>query len=86
MRLRFGDCVFDADARQLLRAERSVAVSHKAFELLGLLIAARPAAVSKAEIHARLWPDVHVSDANLPNLVGTAFCLNRPHAPRNNNE
>jgi DNA-binding winged helix-turn-helix (wHTH) protein len=70
MKLRFGDCVFDADARQLLRAERSVAVSPKAFELLGLLIAARPAAVSKTEIHARLWPDVHVSDANLPNLVG----------------
>ena len=34
MRLRFGECVFDADARQLLRAERSVAVSPKAFELL----------------------------------------------------
>jgi DNA-binding winged helix-turn-helix (wHTH) protein len=70
MRLRFGDCVFDADARQLLRADRSVAVSPKAFELLGILIAARPAAVSKADIHARLWPGVHVSDANLPNLVG----------------
>jgi DNA-binding winged helix-turn-helix (wHTH) protein len=70
MRLRFGDCVFDADARQLLRADRPVAVSPKAFELLGLLIAARPAAVSKTDIHARLWPGVHVSDANLPNLVG----------------
>jgi DNA-binding winged helix-turn-helix (wHTH) protein len=70
MRLRFGDCVFDADARQLLRADRSVAVSPKAFELLSLLIEARPAAVSKADLHARLWPDIHVSDANLPNLVG----------------
>jgi DNA-binding winged helix-turn-helix (wHTH) protein len=70
MRLRFGDCVFDADARQVMRAARPVAVSPKAFELLGLLIAARPNAISKAEIQARLWPDVHVSDANLPNLVG----------------
>jgi DNA-binding winged helix-turn-helix (wHTH) protein len=70
MRLRFGDCVFDADARQVIRAERPVAVSPKAFELLGLLISSRPNAISKAQIQDRLWPDVHVSAANLPNLVG----------------
>src|SRR5262245_56858841 len=69
MRFRFGDCVFDADTREVFRGGRSAAVSPKAFALLELLIASRPAAVSKADIHARLWPGIHVSEANLGNLV-----------------
>ena len=69
MRLRFGDCVFDASTREVFRAEHAVAISPKAFSLLELLLDARPAAVSKADIHARLWPGIQVSDANLPNLV-----------------
>ena len=69
MRLRFGDHVFDSDTREVLRAGRSVAISPKAFELLELLLECRPRAVSKAEIHSRLWPDTHVSEANLGNLV-----------------
>ena len=69
MRLRFGDCVFDADTREVSRGDRSVAVSPKAFALLELLIDARPGAVSKAEIRERIWPGIHVSEANLANLV-----------------
>ncbi len=69
MRLRFGDHVFDSDTREVFRSGRSLPISPKAFELLDLLIECRPRAVSKAEIHARLWPDVHVSEANLGNLV-----------------
>ena len=69
MRLRFGDCVFDSDTREVFRGDRAVALSPKAFALLDLLIAARPAAVSKADIHDRLWPGIHVSEANLANLV-----------------
>ena len=69
MRLRFGDCVFDADTRELFRGDRAAAVSPKAFALLELLIAERPSAVAKADIHARLWPGIHVSEANLANLV-----------------
>ena len=69
MKLQFGDCVFDGDTREVLREGRSVAISPKAFALLELLIEARPRAVSKAEIHDRLWPGIHVSEANLPNLV-----------------
>ena len=69
MRLRFGDCVYDADTREVLRGDEFVAVSPKAFALLGMLIASRPAAVSKANIHARLWPGGRVSDQNLVNLV-----------------
>ena len=69
MRFRFGDCVFDADTREVLRAGRPVAVSPKAFELLELLIAARPAALARKDLHARLWPKERVSGASLRNLV-----------------
>jgi len=51
MRLRFGDCVFDGDTREVFRGERPVTISPKAFSLLELLVASRPGAVSKTEIH-----------------------------------
>jgi len=69
MRLSFGDCVFDSDTREVFRAGRSVPTSPKAFALLDLLIERHPKAVSKAEIHARLWPDTFVSEANLANDI-----------------
>jgi DNA-binding winged helix-turn-helix (wHTH) protein len=69
MRLCFGNFVFDSDTRQVLREGQPLAISPKAFTLLGLLIDARPRAVSKADIHAGLWPDTHVSEQNLGNLV-----------------
>lgn len=69
MRLRFGDCLFDSDTREILRDEKPIHVSPKAFALLAILIERRPKAVSKDELHKLLWPDTFVSDANLPNLV-----------------
>ena len=69
MRFRFGDCVLDTDTREMTRGARPLVISPKAFTLLDLLVESRPRAVSKADIHARLWPDVHVSEANLGNLV-----------------
>lgn len=69
MRLRFGDCVFDSDTREVFRAGKAVRVSPKAFALLAALIERRPKAISKDELHGLLWPDTFVSDANLPNLV-----------------
>jgi len=69
MRLRFGDCVFDSDTREIFRAEKPVHVSPKAFALLAVLIERRPKAISKDELHKRLWPETFVSDANLPNLI-----------------
>lgn len=69
MRLRFGDRIFDSDTREVFRGGEALAISPKAFALLELLIESRPKAVSKEEIHARLWPDTHVSEANLANLV-----------------
>jgi DNA-binding winged helix-turn-helix (wHTH) protein len=69
MRVAFGDCVFDSETREVFRGERPVALSPKAFALLELLIASAPKAVSKKEIHERLWPATFVTEANLANLV-----------------
>jgi DNA-binding winged helix-turn-helix (wHTH) protein len=69
VRLRFGQCVFDAGSRELLRAGVSRDLSPKAFQLLALLLQARPKALSKQEIHERLWPDAFVSDSSLPRLA-----------------
>jgi len=69
MRVSFGDCVFDSDTRQLYRDGRSVSLSPQAFTLLELLISRRPQAVPKDDIRTRLWPDTHVTEANLVNLV-----------------
>jgi DNA-binding winged helix-turn-helix (wHTH) protein len=69
MRLVFGDCVFDPGTREVLRGGHAAALPQKAFSLLELLIARRPNAVSKEEIHEHLWPGTFVSDASVANLV-----------------
>jgi len=69
MRLRFEDCVVDFGTREVLRGEKPVRLSPKAFELLRLLVVNRPNAVSKDEMHETLWADTFVADGNLANLV-----------------
>lgn len=69
MRLAFGACLFDSEARVLLRAQKAVHVSPKAFRLLELLLEQRPRVLAKKEIVARLWPDTFVTDGSLANLV-----------------
>jgi DNA-binding winged helix-turn-helix (wHTH) protein len=62
--------IVDSDTRQLLRDGQPITLSPKAFQLLQLLIEHRPKALSKSELHDRLWPNTFVVDANLSNLVG----------------
>lgn len=69
MRIRFEDCVFDSDTREVLKGESAVSLSPKAFHLLEILIRERPKAVDKHQIHKELWPGIFVTEANLPNLV-----------------
>ena len=69
MRIRFGDFQFDGAARELLRDGRSVDLSPKALNLLALLLAGRPRALPKAELHDRLWPRTFVSHTSLPRLI-----------------
>ncbi|MFI5197474.1 MAG: FHA domain-containing protein [Thermoanaerobaculia bacterium] len=67
--IRFGEFLFDAEARELRRGRKPVHVSPKAFSLLELLIDNAPKAVSKASLYESLWPRVFVEESNLKNLV-----------------
>jgi DNA-binding winged helix-turn-helix (wHTH) protein len=69
MQFRFEPFTLDVEARQLLRGRDPIHVSPKAFELLKALVETRPRALSKAELHDRLWPNTFVSDANLAILI-----------------
>lgn len=70
MRYAFGSCTLDTASRRLTRDEQDVHLSPKAFELLRLLVEARPRVVTKGEILQGVWPDVVVVEANVPVLVG----------------
>ncbi len=67
--IRFGECVLDSETRQLSVRGQTVHVSPKAFQFLELLLASRPKALSKSEIHERLWPGTFVSDGTLASLL-----------------
>jgi DNA-binding winged helix-turn-helix (wHTH) protein len=67
--VRFGDCSFDGETRQLLRQEHVIPLSPKAFRLLEHLIQEAPRAISKDELHEVLWPHVFVSEGNLARLA-----------------
>jgi len=70
VRTRFGQFTVDSDTRQLLRDNADIHLSPKAFDLLWALIQERPRVIEKTELHARIWPDTYVSDANLNVLIG----------------
>jgi DNA-binding winged helix-turn-helix (wHTH) protein len=76
--------VVDTTTRQVTRGRRLLHLSPKAFELLTTLIAERPAALSKADLQRRLWPDTFVSEANLAVLVAEIRSAldDRARAPR----
>jgi DNA-binding winged helix-turn-helix (wHTH) protein len=69
VKLRLGELTFDPDARQLLSGEKELHLSPKAIDLLRYLIAHRPRALSKQELHEHLWPATFVSEANLASLI-----------------
>ena len=69
MKLRLGALTFDPDARQLLSGQKELHLSPKAIDLLRYLIAQRPRALSKQELHEHLWPATFVSEANLASLI-----------------
>ena len=69
MRIRFGEFTLDIESRQLHQGDVEKHLSPKGFELLRLLVENRPRALSKAELHERLWPATFVSEATLTSLV-----------------
>jgi len=84
MPVRFGECVLDTDTRELTVAGQRVHLSPKAFQFLELLLASRPRALSKNEIHERLWPGTFVSDGILTSLLAEvrAAIGDDAHEPR----
>jgi DNA-binding winged helix-turn-helix (wHTH) protein len=69
VRVTFGQCTFDAGERRVRRGAEPVHLSPKAFELLRLLVEARPKALSKDELLGELWRDTVVSEASLAGLI-----------------
>ncbi len=69
MRVRFDECAFDPDTREFFRSGKAAHLHPKAFQLLEILLENRPRALSKKELHERLWPESFVSEANLASLV-----------------
>jgi DNA-binding winged helix-turn-helix (wHTH) protein len=69
MTIEIGECRFDSVRREVRRGSERVHLSPKAFELLGLLLARRPRAVSKDELFQLLWPTTFVTEASLAVLV-----------------
>jgi DNA-binding winged helix-turn-helix (wHTH) protein len=66
---RFGDYTLDARTRRLLRRDTEVHLSPKAFDLLILLVENQARAMSKAELHEKLWPSTYVLETNLAGVV-----------------
>jgi DNA-binding winged helix-turn-helix (wHTH) protein len=69
VQVQFGPFVLDVDSRQLMQGRRDLHLTPKAFDLLAALVANRPKALSKSDLHQRLWPGTFVADANLANLI-----------------
>jgi DNA-binding winged helix-turn-helix (wHTH) protein len=68
-RFLFGGFVLDGDTRELRRGHRVVSISPKAFQLLEILIANQPKAMSKGALQGLLWPNTFVVEKNVANLV-----------------
>jgi hypothetical protein len=84
MRVEFGGFVLDTDARELRHGSNPVRLSPKAYQLLEILVEARPRALSKSDLMHGIWPDTFVVEANLANLVGEvrAALGDSTHDPR----
>jgi DNA-binding winged helix-turn-helix (wHTH) protein len=67
--IRFGGHRLEIGARQLFRGNTEIHLSPKAFDLLQALIEHRTRALSKTELHDRLWPGTFVTEANLASLI-----------------
>lgn len=66
---RFGDFALCPRDRRLSLGPNAIPLPPKAFDLLELLVRNHGTLVSRSEIFSNLWADVHVSEANLTNLI-----------------
>jgi len=69
MRVTFDHYILDTDGHQLLHGGEPMHLTPKAFDLLAVLISEAPRAVSRRDLHDRIWPDTFVTDTNLAGLI-----------------
>lgn len=67
---RFGSFELLPADRLLRRGGRAIALQPRAFDALLCLVSRAQHLVGKEELMRALWPEVHVSEANLTNLIG----------------
>lgn len=66
----FGSIRIDPSKRTIVRGDsENVPLPPRAFDLLLLLMERRGELVPKEELLARIWPDIHVEESNLPVMV-----------------
>lgn len=84
MRGRFGEYTFDIATRELSRDAGPLHISPKAFDLLQMLIEARPRAISKQEILDHVWAGTFISDGTLSVVVSELRSIlgDDPREPR----
>ena len=66
---RFGHFSISPAERRLYEHDRELTLPPKAFDALLLLVRREGALLSRPEIIHSLWPDTHVSEANLTNII-----------------
>jgi DNA-binding winged helix-turn-helix (wHTH) protein len=69
VRVRFAEFVYDSGTRELQGRSGPCRFSPKALECLGALLERRPRAVSRAELHDRLWPTTFVAETSLRRVI-----------------
>ena len=69
MRFRFAEFELDTDRCALSRGGESVPLARKLYALLLVLVRERHRVVPFDEVMARIWPDVHVSNATLSSTL-----------------
>lgn len=69
MRALFGEFTLDDSTRQLTAWRGEIHLSPKAFQLLSILIEARPKVIAKGDLHERLWPSTFVSEGGLASVI-----------------
>jgi TolB-like protein len=72
LRYLFGDCVLDADKRELHRGGNAISVTPQVFDLLLYLLRNRQRVASKDDLIAAIWAGRIVSDAALTTRINVA--------------
>jgi DNA-binding winged helix-turn-helix (wHTH) protein len=68
---RFGEFILDPADRRLVQGGDVLSLQPKALDALLLLVSHAGHLVSKSELLTTLWPGIHVSEANLTNIIVT---------------